>query len=146
LNTNFSLLDSSVCTDGSSCLLDATSEAGGIRINSGYRCVTIPSVTSATDNVYFWAAPFASVVIRDVGCHCNETCTGTLAALRLETADGAAIEPDAVLTCATGASVMVFEPTTDLDANMNLGEGLRMDTTNSPTTTDAYTLCFHYDY
>lgn len=148
LNNAFVGVDSIVCLNNgtTNCSLMADSDVGGYRVNAGYRCITIQSVTAATDNLYFWAAPFAATALIDVGCHCNGTCSGTLATLQLEDAAGNAIVPDTTLTCQTSSTAVTFHEITDADRVLDLGEGLRLDTTNTPTDTDPYTLCFHYVY
>lgn len=90
-----------------------------------------------------WRQP---VTITAMGCR-NQTSTspGTAATLTLETIAGNAITLDSTLTCVGSATAITWVTTSDSDAALASGGGIRFDVSNTPNpATDEHTICVSY--
>lgn len=101
----------------------------------------IDNQVASDDNFAFWNAP-AAVTITAVGCHFAGTGT-TAATITLEDDDGNAMTHTSP-TCTAAGTDFTFQSVTAANALVS-GEGLRFDTTNTPSpTTDDYIYTIKY--
>lgn len=114
---------------------------GNVFDNERTVCVTVPDVTSTDDNFNFFMANEAMTVTK-VGCRYEGTGT-TVATFSLEDNSGNAMTHTSP-TCVTSTNSATYQSVTS-GGGLVAGEGLRFDTTNTPSpTTDDYTLCVVY--
>ena len=106
-------------------------------------CGVIEELTSTDDSFEFWEAPYA-VTVTHVSCRCRGTgCSTTLATFTLEDRGGnAMVITGTNPTCATTGDSTYAAVTSAND--LAAGEGIAFDVTNSPTASNAYTICVKY--
>ena len=110
-------------------------------------CVVVERVTAALTNVEFWIAPVAQNVAA-VACYCQGTCAAGRATFMLTDRSGAVmpLAGGGNLSCSTGGTNSTFTAMTGAFADLSVGEGLRFNVMNTPTSVDKVTLCVRFTY
>lgn len=103
-------------------------------------CMVISTLAAADDNFEFWIAK-DTVTVTGVTAACSGTCS-TPATIALEDRAGNAMT-HATLTASTGTGDSTWIAVTAANG-LRRGEGLALDTTNTPTANDLYRICVEY--
>ena len=128
-------------TGDSEVQLPASSVGNSEVVGGLSKCASVENLAAADDNMLLGSMPVA-VTVTGVWCHCSGTCS-TPATVALEDDAGNAMTGTA--TCDTGGGVAT-PATITAGGALSAYEGLRFDTTNTPSPdgSDEYAICFGF--